>query len=224
MLVEAHAGDALASQPGLPHLRAPRCVHADPALFGQFDGPRGLAVRTGCRRFAGVPAARDAGIGEPRGTRSRRRAQRIFRARSGSFASASMPTRTAFRNDAQTHKACFELHDRTSGDLKSDSRRLRVGEPATASPAWVPAFLHPPYTHHVPVDSVSTHACGDPCGAAKRVHPPATDAAVCLEDRSAVSKARRVGGIHRADATNVSLKKQTCGYASARSFGGTVPK
>ncbi len=76
----------------------------------------------------------------------------------------------AFWNGTPAQKTYFKLYDHTARDLKSVSSRLRVGGPATASAAWVPAFLRHVYRHHVPVDFVSTHAYGDPCGAVRKVH------------------------------------------------------
>lgn len=76
----------------------------------------------------------------------------------------------AFWNGTPAQRTYFELYDHTARALKSVSPRLRVGGPATANAAWVPAFLHNAYAHHVPVDFVSTHAYGDPCGAVRKVH------------------------------------------------------
>ena len=55
----------------------------------------------------------------------------------------------------------FQLYDLTARALKSVSPRLRVGGPATAQAAWVPAFIRYCATHHVPADFVSTHVYGD---------------------------------------------------------------
>ena len=55
----------------------------------------------------------------------------------------------------------FELYDHTARDLKRVSPRLRVGGPATAAAAWVPAFLAHAASMHVPVDFVSTHGYAD---------------------------------------------------------------
>ena len=55
----------------------------------------------------------------------------------------------------------FELYDHTALALKSVNSRLRVGGPATAQAAWVPAFLAHARARHVPVDFVSTHVYGD---------------------------------------------------------------
>ena len=54
----------------------------------------------------------------------------------------------------------FALYDHTARALKSVSPLLRVGGPATAQSAWVPAFLDHVAKDHVPVDFVSTHIYG----------------------------------------------------------------
>jgi xylan 1,4-beta-xylosidase len=58
-------------------------------------------------------------------------------------------------------KSYFELYAHTARDLKSVSPRLRVGGPATAAAAWIPAFLKYTAENHVPVDFISTHAYAD---------------------------------------------------------------
>ena len=55
----------------------------------------------------------------------------------------------------------FTLYDHTARALKSVSKRLRVGGPATAQAAWVPAFLRHVAKDHVPIDFVSTHVYGN---------------------------------------------------------------
>ncbi len=55
----------------------------------------------------------------------------------------------------------FHLYDVTARALKRVSPRLRVGGPATAQAAWVPAFIEYCAAHHVPVDFISTHVYGD---------------------------------------------------------------
>lgn len=55
----------------------------------------------------------------------------------------------------------FHLYEETARALKSVSPRLRVGGPATAQAAWVPAFIRFCSSRHVPVDFVSTHVYGD---------------------------------------------------------------
>ncbi|HWZ51928.1 MAG TPA: hypothetical protein VNW54_10740 [Granulicella sp.] len=58
----------------------------------------------------------------------------------------------------------FELYDHTARDLKSVDERIRVGGPATAQAAWVPAFLEHCRQQKVPVDFVSTHVYGNDQG------------------------------------------------------------
>ena len=55
----------------------------------------------------------------------------------------------------------FHLYEVTARALKSVSPRLRVGGPATAQAAWIPAFIRFCASHDVPVDFVSTHVYGD---------------------------------------------------------------
>ena len=55
----------------------------------------------------------------------------------------------------------FELYDHTARILKSVSRRLRVGGPATAAADWVDVFLAHVAKENVPVDFVSTHGYAD---------------------------------------------------------------
>ena len=55
----------------------------------------------------------------------------------------------------------FDLYAHTARALKSVSPRLRVGGPATAAAAWIPAFLKFTAENHIPVDFVSTHAYAD---------------------------------------------------------------
>ena len=54
----------------------------------------------------------------------------------------------------------FELYDHTARTLKQVNPLLRVGGPATAQAAWIPAFLDHVKSHRVPVDFVSTHIYG----------------------------------------------------------------
>lgn len=54
----------------------------------------------------------------------------------------------------------FDLYDHTARTLKQVSPLLRVGGPATAQAAWIPAFLDHVAKKHVPVDFVSTHIYG----------------------------------------------------------------
>jgi xylan 1,4-beta-xylosidase len=55
----------------------------------------------------------------------------------------------------------WTLYDHTARSLKAVDARLRVGGPATAQAAWVPAFIRHCKEHHVPVDFVSSHVYGD---------------------------------------------------------------
>jgi xylan 1,4-beta-xylosidase len=55
----------------------------------------------------------------------------------------------------------FKLYDHTARAIKAVDARLRVGGPATAQAAWVPAFIRHCEQNHVPVDFVSTHVYGD---------------------------------------------------------------
>src|SRR5215472_14641204 len=55
----------------------------------------------------------------------------------------------------------FELYDHTARALKSVSRHLRVGGPATAAADWVDAFLAHVAKENVPVDFVSSHGYAD---------------------------------------------------------------
>ena len=55
----------------------------------------------------------------------------------------------------------WELYDHTARTLKAVDSRLRVGGPATAQAAWIPAFIRHCRQGQVPVDFVSTHVYGD---------------------------------------------------------------
>lgn len=55
----------------------------------------------------------------------------------------------------------WTLYEHTANSLKTVDRRLRVGGPATAQAAWVPAFLRHCKEKGIPVDFVSTHVYGD---------------------------------------------------------------
>jgi xylan 1,4-beta-xylosidase len=55
----------------------------------------------------------------------------------------------------------YQLYDETAKTLKSVSRRIRVGGPATAQAAWVDKFIAHTATQNVPVDFVSTHVYGN---------------------------------------------------------------
>lgn len=66
-----------------------------------------------------------------------------------------------FWNGVPREQTYFELYAHTARDLKSVSPRLRVGGPATAQAAWVPAFLDYVHEHNLPIDFVSSHAYAD---------------------------------------------------------------
>src|SRR5579863_7943181 len=51
----------------------------------------------------------------------------------------------------------WELYEHTAKALKKVNARLRVGGPATAQAAWVPAFIRYCADNKVPLDFVSTH-------------------------------------------------------------------
>jgi xylan 1,4-beta-xylosidase len=55
----------------------------------------------------------------------------------------------------------FELYDHTARDIKAVSPRLRVGGPATAQAAWVPAMIQHAAQKGVPLDFVSAHVYGN---------------------------------------------------------------
>jgi xylan 1,4-beta-xylosidase len=55
----------------------------------------------------------------------------------------------------------FDLYAHTARALKAVDPRLRVGGPATAAAAWIPAFLKYTAENHVPVDFVSSHGYDD---------------------------------------------------------------
>jgi xylan 1,4-beta-xylosidase len=55
----------------------------------------------------------------------------------------------------------FTLYDHTARSIKAVDTRLRVGGPATAQAAWIPAFIRHCKQNGVPVDFVSTHVYGD---------------------------------------------------------------
>jgi xylan 1,4-beta-xylosidase len=55
----------------------------------------------------------------------------------------------------------WTLYDHTATSLKAVDARLRVGGPATAQAAWVPAFIRHCKENGIPVDFVSTHVYGD---------------------------------------------------------------
>jgi len=55
----------------------------------------------------------------------------------------------------------FELYDHAAKAVKSVDAKLRVGGPATAQAAWIPAFIEHCVRENVPVDFVSTHVYGN---------------------------------------------------------------
>jgi xylan 1,4-beta-xylosidase len=55
----------------------------------------------------------------------------------------------------------FELYDHTARAIKAVSPRLRVGGPASAQAAWVPAMIQHAVQNKVPLDFVSTHIYGN---------------------------------------------------------------
>ena len=55
----------------------------------------------------------------------------------------------------------FELYDHTARDIKAVSPRLRVGGPATAQAAWMPAMIQHAAQKNVPLDFVSSHIYGN---------------------------------------------------------------
>lgn len=55
----------------------------------------------------------------------------------------------------------FQLYDVTAHAVKHVDPKLRVGGPATAQAAWIPAFIAHCTQNHVPFDFVSTHVYGN---------------------------------------------------------------
>ena len=55
----------------------------------------------------------------------------------------------------------FDLYAHTARALKGVNPRIRVGGPATAAAAWIPAFLKYTAENHVPADFVSSHGYDD---------------------------------------------------------------
>lgn len=55
----------------------------------------------------------------------------------------------------------WTLYDHTARTLKAVDGRLRVGGPATAQAAWIPAFIRHCHERGIPVDFVSAHVYGD---------------------------------------------------------------
>jgi xylan 1,4-beta-xylosidase len=67
----------------------------------------------------------------------------------------------------------FTLYDNTAKALKAVNARLRVGGPATAQAAWIPAMIEHATKNDIPLDFVSTHVYGNDI--AKNVFPPGTE-------------------------------------------------
>jgi len=55
----------------------------------------------------------------------------------------------------------FELYDHAARAIKRADSRLRVGGPATAQAAWIPAMIEHAVKSGVPLDFVSTHVYGN---------------------------------------------------------------
>jgi xylan 1,4-beta-xylosidase len=66
-----------------------------------------------------------------------------------------------FWNGIPRLESYLDLYDHTATTLKSVSRQIRVGGPATAAASWVEEFLKHASDHGVPVDFVSTHGYAD---------------------------------------------------------------
>ena len=86
-----------------------------------------------------------------------------------------------FWGGAPKQSTYWTLYDHTARGLKAVDARLRVGGPATAQAAWVPAFIQHCRQNGVPVDFISTHVYGD--DTAKNIfgsaEPIARDRMVC---------------------------------------------
>ena len=65
-----------------------------------------------------------------------------------------------FWTGAPKQESYFELYDHTVRDIKAVSPLLRVGGPATAQAAWIPAMIQHAMQKNVPLDFVSTHVFG----------------------------------------------------------------
>lgn len=95
-------------------------------------------------------------------------------------------------------QAYFHLYDVTARTLKRIDPKLRVGGPATAGAAWVPAFIAHCVRVHAPLDFITTHTYGvdggflDQNGKADTKLSPSPDAIV--------GDVRRVRGQIRASA------------------------
>jgi len=66
-----------------------------------------------------------------------------------------------FWTGAPKQESYFELYDHTARDIKAVSPQLRVGGPATAQAAWIPAMIQHAAQKNVPLDFVSSHVYGN---------------------------------------------------------------
>jgi xylan 1,4-beta-xylosidase len=66
-----------------------------------------------------------------------------------------------FWTGSPKQESYFELYDHTAHDIKAVSPRLRVGGPATAHAAWIPAMIQHAAQKNVPLDFVSSHVYGN---------------------------------------------------------------
>lgn len=64
-------------------------------------------------------------------------------------------------SEVPKRESYFELYDHTARDIKAVSPKLRVGGPATAQAAWIPAMIQHAVQKNVPLDFVSTHVYGN---------------------------------------------------------------
>ena len=66
-----------------------------------------------------------------------------------------------FWTGAPKQESYFELYDHSARAVKAVSPKLRVGGPATAQAAWIPAMIEHAVQKNVPLDFVSTHVNGN---------------------------------------------------------------
>jgi xylan 1,4-beta-xylosidase len=66
-----------------------------------------------------------------------------------------------FWTSTPKQESYFELYDHTARAIKSVSPQLRVGGPATAQAAWIPAMIQHAAQKNVPLDFVSSHIYGN---------------------------------------------------------------
>jgi len=66
-----------------------------------------------------------------------------------------------FWTGAPKQESYFELYDHTARAIKTVSPKLRVGGPATAQAAWIPAMIQHAVQKNIPLDFVSSHAYGN---------------------------------------------------------------